>query len=808
MDGQFGTDVYEQGARTVLNNLVRPQGSITSRPGSRFGFEITDSTATARFTSLKIGDKRYIIEIGVGKIYIWKEAAGVFSQITWGGWSFPDWAANAYGMTVTLYGATIRFNGSIDNLPFATGFGPVRLNTTGTLPTGLAVATEYYLRVTGRRGARGALYPNQPDHQQRQAHIGFATSQANAESGNIIAIGGAGSGVISMTLYTPGNRLEFTTDYTEADLANISVSRNGEEIKLTDGTNAPITINKLTDRVHVTSGADDEWRISKYDSQGGPFVATEATPTSGTPWTWTCPTGSLGIILSPVSIDRGTNWWGEYSEVELLGVGDTAFGIDDANSEVVMMEVTAVNRASATATNWTTGVITHPSDGSVAVTGTTSLTAMRNCWSSSLGFPTVSGAYQQRAMFAGGGAYPNRWYASSIVNPQLHLPTDLDGNVSATTAMDIDIEDDSDSTIVAMAGFGRKSGVTIITGTGCWVITAANPIEALAFDNILVDQVNSFGGARVDAENVDKSVVYASSNRRLLYGIQRVDNDSEKYETDDLTLTADHILGTGVKRLAYQHEPNSTLWALKDDGKIAGVTILEKYGVKGWGRHEIAGTDVEVEDIWEMQSSDNQARHLYMLVKRTINGGTKRYVEYIGDAPLQGFALEDSFYLDCGFTYDGASTTTITGLNHLDGETVDVLADGIYIGTKTVASNQITLDTAASVVHVGYKYNSDLEPMPPDYTTDVGTGEGSLKRIYRAVVRLFESNGGTVGSDASTLEAIEYDDSTVLFSGDVEIPIDGSSERAPTVLIRQSDPLPLTISSVVMRVEGGSRGGE
>src|SRR3546814_10149350 len=118
-----------------------------------------------------------------------------------------------------------------------------------------------------------------------------------------------------------------------------------------------------------------------------------------------------------------------------------------------------------------------------------------------------------------------------------------------------------------------------------------------------------------------------------------------------------------------------------------------------------------------------------MIVKRTIDSSTVRYVEFLErEHDPDQHDLEDAFYVDCGLTYDGSPTSTITGLDHLEGETVKVWADGDLHDDKTVASGQITLDAAASVVQVGLGYTHKLRTLKAEGGAAAGTAVTKIKR--------------------------------------------------------------------------------
>jgi hypothetical protein len=150
---------------------------------------------------------------------------------------------------------------------------------------------------------------------------------------------------------------------------------------------------------------------------------------------------------------------------------------------------------------------------------------------------------------------------------------------------------------------------------------------------------------------------------------------------------------------------------------------------------------------------------------------------------------------------------TISGLTHLEGQTVSILADGATHPTKTVSSAAIGLDRPAKKVKVGLSYTSLLQTMRIDAGSQNGTSQGKTKRIYEVTVRLFETVGVEVGPDLNNLERIPFRSSAnpmnegiAPFTGDKEVEFRGNYETDGFIFVRQTQPLPLTILSLYPRL--------
>ncbi len=153
------------------------------------------------------------------------------------------------------------------------------------------------------------------------------------------------------------------------------------------------------------------------------------------------------------------------------------------------------------------------------------------------------------------------------------------------------------------------------------------------------------------------------------------------------------------------------------------------------------------------------------------------------------------------------TVTTLSGLSHLEGKTVSVLADGNVETQKTVSSGSITLDNNASKVHVGLPYNSDIETLDVDFTPQGVPGKTKKKGISEVTFVVEETRGLFAGPDVDNLteylqrENEDYNEPTALLTGKAEIAIQPSWSNGGRVYVRQSDPLPMTILAAIPEVE-------
>jgi hypothetical protein len=201
--------------------------------------------------------------------------------------------------------------------------------------------------------------------------------------------------------------------------------------------------------------------------------------------------------------------------------------------------------------------------------------------------------------------------------------------------------------------------------------------------------------------------------------------------------------------------------------------------------------------------TDDAEYQTWVIVKRTINGSTRRFVEYINNFDFTTTDNTTFNFLDSALAYSGSAATTMSGLDHLEGQTVSILADGATHPDKTVVSGSITLDRSATDVKIGLAYKSILQTMRLDAGSQNGTSQGKTKRIYEITIRLYESIGVEVGESLDNMERIPFrtssdpmDEGIPVFTGDKAVEFRGNYDTDGFIFVRQTQPLPLTILSL------------
>lgn len=338
-------------------------------------------------------------------------------------------------------------------------------------------------------------------------------------------------------------------------------------------------------------------------------------------------------------------------------------------------------------------------------------------------------------------------------------------------------------------------------------VSAQTQNAVLSADNVASEPQTEYGSNLVQPIKVDDAVLFLQRGGRRLREM-RFSYEIERFRADDVTVLADHVL-RGVIEMDYQAEPYPTVWCVCEDGTLAALTYNRERGVVAWARHSLGG-DAAVESIAVIPSPDGTQDDLWLIVRRTINGATVRYVEYLESPSLYESGVADSFFVDCGITYSGAAVTTITGLDHLEGETVQVLADGSAHPDRTVSSGQITLNRAAEKVQIGFGFVSRLQTMRLDIPAADGTTQSRPKSTGEVSIRVIETIGGKIGPSFDRMDRLRGTNvqapvgtAPALVTGDIDHIMPVQTDTNGYICIEQDQPLPFTLAALMPRMTVG-----
>ena len=434
---------------------------------------------------------------------------------------------------------------------------------------------------------------------------------------------------------------------------------------------------------------------------------------------------------------------------------------------------------------------------------TISFTATPAEWTGS-NWPSTVTFHDGRLWWGGTPAQPQTlWASKSGAFEDLTLGALADDGLKLTL--------DSDQ-VNAMRWLRSTRALLVGTAGAEWVLQSGDNNGVITPSSARARRQTADGSARVPAVQVGPVTVFVQRAGRRVAEVA-FSLEADGYISADLSVLASHMLRAGVVEMTWQAEPWRVLWCVLADGGLAGLTYLRDQRIVAWHRHDIGGGG-KVRSIACIPTAT--ANELWMVVERTINGTTRRYVERMepefwadSDADKAG-----AFFVDGGITYNGSLASVITGLWHLEGATVQVLADGAVHPPRVVSSGTITMQRAASVVHVGFGYTSRLETLDIEAGAADGAAATRRRRVGEIGLRLFQTLGCRIGyadpeSGADRLDEVQFrkaempmDASPPLFTGDRVVVFPGGWQRECRVVVTQDQPLPLTVLGLVPRVMG------
>lgn len=497
--------------------------------------------------------------------------------------------------------------------------------------------------------------------------------------------------------------------------------------------------------------------------------------------------------------------------------------------------------------------------------------------------PGVVGYYQQRLVFAASNANPQTVWMSrtgAFSNFGYSTPTKDDDAITFTLAS---------RQVNRIRHLVPLRELLLLTTGGEWTLSGSS--SGLTPTNVQVQVQSYIGSSIVPPAVYGNTALYIQARGQKLSDLS-YSYTSDGFQGQDLSVLSSHLVrGFQIVDTSLSQVPNSVLWMVRNDGQLLGFTYLPQQEVMSWHRHD---TDGAFESVASVPEGDEDA--VYLVVSRTVNGVLRRYVERLQSRQLSvpgtDSALDRSFFVDAGLTYDGrgpvstavtltggtdwkypnpvtmtasASTfaagdvgttfllvgsdgdrlfvdvqavasgtsatvipkslvpaslrstaasrwsrarTTFSGLSHLEGKTVSILADGNVQPQAVVSNGSVTIPRPHGLVHIGLPITSDFETLDlsvqqqPNYL-------GNQKRVNSVTVICEESRGIFAGTDVDHLyenkqrNTENYNDPIALLTGQAEIDINARWEKPGRVFIRQSDPLPLTILGVLFNVQAG-----
>ena len=354
------------------------------------------------------------------------------------------------------------------------------------------------------------------------------------------------------------------------------------------------------------------------------------------------------------------------------------------------------------------------------------------------------------------------------------------------------------------------SAVDIIIGTltGQVLITGDSTANTFSFRNI-----SRTGCANIQAYFMTGGIVFVdrTSRRVMLLNWQGV--NIQLLPPDTLSIFSEHLfsgaLGNAITQICFSTSPVMRLWFLQSDGSLVCCEYDDKYDVKAWWNFITDGTIVSIE-VGQGANEDI----LYMIVNRNGHYILEQVTSpYWTSESGQGGALPGIFTDASVYVYNATPFTTVSGLTNLNGKTVQMVGDGMYLGTAVVSAGSVTLPTGGgypasyNTAVVGLAYTSILTTMPLEPGDARDAGIGKTFTIPRVVIQFLNTlyaeivgiNGGVAEIQDYTIGQTSF---PVMATKTERINAASGFAYGSCITIQSAKPLPLSVTAIIPEVAG------
>lgn len=941
---------YANGLEVAENVIPLPEGGLKRRPGSRYIAELKSSSVKGRLGRFQQSDTQaYVLELGEQIMRFYRIQGQIVSEDITAAITNGTFDSDVSSWTDQSGAGSSISHDSTNNRMSLTSNGTTNAHAEQQVTNASALDHALKFTVYGAPGDAVALRVGTSSTGTEIVNdvsfgVGYHvyTFTATAADFYVQFLHGTGKtlGIDNVSLID-NSAIELDTPWTEAQIPDVNGPQSLAERYFFHPSHPTY---KLTRADH------DSWSLEEVAWQDGPWLENNEglTSTTLTP----AATTGLGVNVTASAV---------------TGINDGQGFISTDVGRLVRID----NPASGI--NWGWGVIVSITSTTVAVVdikrafGATSgdVRWRLGAWSGTTGYPSTGAFYEQRLFAANTTTKKQTFWASQTGDFENHSPDspdavsgNWDGTVEDDDALDYTLSADNAQPIVWLSP--GENTLAIGTQAGEWTPSSVGAV--LTPSDIRVGQQTTHGSANIQPVRVGHIVLFVQKAKRKVreFGFSF---EVDAYRAFDMTRLARHITRGGITDMAFAEEPDTLVWAVRNDGQLLSMTFRREEDVVGWARHILGGRfygsmtqvwqaddtnetyvdettdandsgdadwtvfpaseavgdyvaightdpfdkivldyangtagvggavtweywsatgweplanvtdnttgftataadnlsvswtlpgnwkkrtistsvplyyvrakittvyttnpildqgyiagDTVVESVTVIpgtngagQTQDSTDRdEVWITVKRTINGATKRFVEMFEGDWETGDAQEDAYFADSLLTYDGSPTASVTGFDHLEGETLKVLADGAVHPDVTVASGALALNDSYSVVQAGEGYKHKIKTLKLEAGARAGTAVGKTKQIFGVTFVVLNSHTLSYGRDSFNLTDIDFreisdamDTAVPYFTGERFVEFDDDWEMDARMVIESDTPAPFTLLALTPEI--------
>jgi len=334
--------------------------------------------------------------------------------------------------------------------------------------------------------------------------------------------------------------------------------------------------------------------------------------------------------------------------------------------------------------------------------------------------------------------------------------------------------------------------------------------EPLTPSNAHIKSFSTQGSATVRAAKLDSTAIFIQRGGSRV--MEAAFGETYDYQTSDLTTFYPEAGDSPIVQIAIQRQPDTRIHCVRSDGDVSILLHDKAENVSCWVKYSSGGT---VEDVVVLPGADGTGEDaVYYVIKRTVDGNTVRYLEkWSLESQCQGGTT--SRQLDAHITVTSNGSATISGLTHLEGETVAVWGDGVNLGTYTVSGGSITASSSVTDGCIGLAYTAQWKSTKLTYAVAQGTALIQKKNLTTlgVIMKNTHYQGLEYGPDFTNMDnlpkmkdGVEIAANTVHTTFDEEsFSFPGNWDTDSRLCLQATSPNPVTLLAAILGVEGHAR---
>ena len=814
MYGRIDLAKYPTAMKTARNVIIHPQGAVSNRAGTRYVAKAISNSTKSRLIPFEFSDTQsYMLEFGNNLIRFYINRTQITSTSSIPFWSnYPPTTYNDgdqvqyAGIIYQWHGGPSRLGGNNNlTIPGNHDLGPLGWDTVGPVSAGTPyqIVSPYkdtdlpLIKYTQSANTLYLAHPNYPP---------MTLVRTNDTNWTLTAFPFIGGPFIDENI----TNTTLTQDFYLRNLAASDPIFNSGHVGSLWKLDLPIPAQSDSQSLtgtHIGVGIPTarDFNISTTGTWSGTFVIEKSIPNSGV---WT----TISQVFASVAGSANFNSNGDAGEVCYLRVNvltltsGTINYVLSASSFIAHVTTTItsfVNSRSLSANPYLGDalnkayayIIDNLQFYSAGINTTTNW--YEGAWSTYRGWPSAVTFYQDRLGWAStpdnplgswwsqNGDYVNYGISDPLVDSDaisFNMPTRKINQCQHLLPMYIVVALTSSGEIsIGPGGSGDFTPSSVDLRPQTYHGAASTPPVFIGNEAVFV-QARS---AQV------RSISYQYFTNIFTGAIL---NLMSSHLTENFTLTD----------MTFAESPDSIIYSTRSDGELLAFTYLPEQQVNAWTHWDTGVTD-------SFESCSVIPATTYDELWVVVNRANGRFIECLAQR-LPTYDTKDQFHVDCGIDYSGSPTSSISGLDHLDGQSVMVLGDGNVMGPFTVSGGTITLPKAVSLAHIGLPFTSDVETMNIEIAGQDGTSQGRRQRVAYVTPRFIKSLGGKIGQSSANLRSVNPNPTipagstyAPLFTGDIpKVSLPGDWTNNGRVFFRQTDPLPFTLSGLFPVIEQGN----